>query len=163
MSKKDKSKTKPDKYRPTIVNKKARFDYHLLEKVEAGIALVGTEVKSLRQGKAILTDSYARIRDGELFLLGCNIAIYEHGNLMNHNPTRERKLLLHRREINKLESKLIQKGLTLVPVRIYFSRHLAKVELALARGKSRFDKRDKIKDRQAKRDIDQAMKRLRSR
>ena len=152
-SKKQKSDKPSSRFSPTIVNKKARFDYHLLERLEAGLVLVGTEVKSLRQGHAVLNDAYARIRDGELFLLGCNIAIYEQGNLSNHNPTRPRKLLVHRREIQKLQSKLTQKGLTLVPLRIYFTRGRAKVELALAQGKTHADKRDKLRDRQAQRDI----------
>ena len=160
MSKKKHSTDQPrQKFSPSVVNKKARFDYQLLEKLEAGIVLMGSEVKSLRQGKATLNESYARIINGELFLLGCNIATYDHANTLNHNPTRTRKLLVHRREINKLQSKLVQKGLTLVPVRIYFSQGRAKVELALARGKTHFDKREKIKEREIKRDIRQALNR----
>lgn len=162
MSKKtDKNPNSSDKYSPTIKNKKARFNFHLLEKLETGIALTGTEVKSLRQGRANLEEAYCRVNDGELFLVGCTISLYEHGNLVNHEPTRIRKLLAHRREIKKLQSKVVQKGLTLVPLRIYFTRGLAKVEIAIAQGKTHGDKRDKIKDRQVQRDIRQAMHRRR--
>ena len=148
------------KYSPTIRNKRARFDYHLLERFEAGIALVGTEVKSLRQGKANLEESFGRIVRGELYLLGCHISVYDHGNISNHEPTRSRKLLVHRREIQKIEVKLRQKGLTLVPVRIYFSRGKVKVEMALGKGKSLSDKRQKLKKEQADREVKQAMRRF---
>jgi SsrA-binding protein len=158
MSKKaKKSENAAQKYSPIISNKKARFNYHLLEKLEAGIALLGTEVKSLRQGKANLEEAFCRVRDGELYLLGCNIAPYTHGNMVNHDPLRPRKLLVHRRELLKIESKINQKGLTLIPVRIYFARGLAKVEIALAHGKSQKDKRDKIKEQEAKREVRRAM------
>ena len=162
MSKK-KSKTNPSagKFSPTITNKKARYNYHLLEKLEAGLALLGTEVKSLRQGKASLEEAYCRIRGGELYLIGCTISTYEHGNLANHEPLRPRKLLVHKRELAKIETKLAQKGLTLIPVRIYFNRGLAKVEIALAQGKTHKDKRDKLRDRQADREIRQALGRRR--
>ena len=146
-------------YSPVMVNKKARFNYELQEKLEAGIVLVGTEVKSLRAGKTNLEEAFGRIRNGELYLLGCTIPIYEHGNIMNHDPLRPRKLLVHRRELKKIESKLTQKGLTLIPLRIYFSHGLAKVELALGRGKSHGDKREKIRDREVKLDIDRALRR----
>ena len=158
MSKKSgKSENTSQKYSPTVTNKKARFNYHLLEKLEAGIALLGTEVKSLRQGHANLEEAFCRVRSGELFLLGCNIAKYEQANLDNHEPLRARKLLVHRRELVKIETKLNQKGLTLVPVRIYFTRGLAKVELALAQGKSHRDKRESIKEREATREIRRVM------
>jgi SsrA-binding protein len=146
------------KFSPTIKNKKARFNYQLLEKFEAGIVLVGTEVKSLRQGKVSLEEAYARIDGGELYLLGCAIMPYEHGNLMNHDPLRKRKLLVHRRELRKIEGKLSQKGLTLVPMRIYFTRGLAKIEIALATGKTQADKREKIKTRETNRDINRQLK-----
>jgi len=149
------------KYSPVIANKKARFNFHLLEKLEAGISLVGTEVKSLRQGQATLEESFCRVRQGQLYLLGCHIAPYEHGPIANHDPLRPRKLLVHRRELHKIETKVAQKGLTLIPVRIYFTRGLAKVEIALARGKSQKDKRDKLKEQEANRQIRQAMKRKR--
>jgi SsrA-binding protein len=159
--KKKKPAPSSGKFSPTIANKKARFNFHLLEKLEAGIALLGTEVKSLRQGKASLDEAYCRIRSGELYLIGCTISIYEHGNLANHEPGRPRKLLVHKRELAKIETKLAQKGLTLIPVRIYFNRGLAKVEIALAQGKTHQDKRDKLRDRQADREIRQAIGRRR--
>ena len=162
MSKKRKIEAESSSpYRPTITNKKARFNYHLLEKLEAGIALVGTEVKSLREGKANLEESFCQIRDGELYLIGCTIAAYTHGNLVNHNPRRPRKLLVHRRELQKLETKVAQKGLTIVPLRIYFRRGLAKVEIAIGQGKTHGDKREKIKEREAGREMRQAMERRR--
>ena len=140
-------------FRPTIVNKKAKYNFHLLERLEAGLVLVGTEVKSLRQGKASLEEAYCRIRGGELYLVGCTISQYEYGTMMNHEPGRDRKLLVHKRELKKIESKLVQKGLTMVPVRIYFSRGRAKVEVALAQGKTHGDKRSKLKEKQVRRDI----------
>jgi len=159
MNNKDKnSQTQARKFTPTIQNKKARYEYHLLEKFEAGIALVGTEVKSLRQGNANLQEAFARLRGGELFLLGCHIGTYEHGNIMNHEPLRPRKLLVHRRELKKIEIKLNQKGLTLVPLRIYFTRGLAKVEIALAKGKSHADKRQKLIKEQVTRDAQREMR-----
>ena len=160
MSKKKKtSDNTPDAMSPTIRNKKARFQFQLLEKLEAGLALTGTEVKSLRQGKASLEEAYARIINGELFLVGCTISEYDHGNMQNHVPNRTRKLLVHRREIAKLEGKLVQKGLTLVPVRIYFTRGLAKIEIALARGQTHADKRQTLKRRQMDRDVERAVRR----
>jgi len=160
MSKKKNQNRTPDTgpHTPRIVNKKARFDYHLLEKLEAGIVLLGTEVKSLRAGRASLEEAYCRLRDGELYLVGCRIAEYDYGNIMNHEPTRPRKLLVHRRELRKLENKLNQKGLTIVPLRIYFTRGLAKVEIALARGKSHADKREKIKQRDQDREMKRALR-----
>ncbi|MBN1765298.1 MAG: SsrA-binding protein SmpB [Sedimentisphaerales bacterium] len=158
MTKQKKTESDSSGSDPKIVNKKARFNYTLLEKLEAGMVLRGTEVKSLRQGRASLEEAFCRIQSGELYLFGCNIAIYEHGNIMNHEPTRKRKLLVHKRELNKIESKLAQKGLTMVPLRIYFSRGRAKIEIALASGKTHGDKREKIKDRQIKRDIGREMR-----
>lgn len=140
-------------------NRKAFHDYAIEEKLEAGIVLKGTEVKSLREGQVNLKDSYASVDRGELVLHHCHISPYSHGNIMNHDPVRPRKLLLHRKEINKLLGKTQQKGLTLVPLRIYFSpRGLAKVELALARGKKQYDRREAIKDREAGREMARAMK-----
>ena len=136
-------------------NRKARFNYTIEETVEAGLALVGTEVKACRAGKANLSDAYAAVRDGEAWLMQCHIAEYSHGNRMNHDPLRPRKLLLHRREIERLNVKVAQEGRTLVPLRLYFKHGLAKVEIAVARGKKLYDKRaDK-----AKRDADRAMQR----
>ena len=161
MSKKKKSSAKESvNVFPVIRNKKARFNFQLLEKLEAGIALRGTEVKSLRQGKASLEEAYARIRSGELYLIGCHISEYDHGNIQNHEPTRPRKLLVHRRELNKIESRLSQKGLTLVPVRIYFKHGLAKVEIMIASGKTHSDKRDKLKTQQMDRDASREIKRF---
>jgi SsrA-binding protein len=140
-------------------NRKARHEYHLLEKVEAGIVLTGTEVKSLRNGKANLEDSYAEISKGEVWLIGCDIPEYLQANRMNHVPKRPRKLLLHRREIEKLAAKSGEKGLTLVPLSIYFKKGMAKVEISVARGRKSYDKREAIKQQDAKRDIDRAMRR----
>lgn len=142
---------------PQILNKKARFEYIILDRHEAGIALMGTEVKSLRQGRASLDGAYARIDDSEVWLVGCNISPYEAGNLMNHEPMRPRKLLLHRREIRKLTTRVTERGLTLIPTKIYFSdRGLVKVELALARGKNKADKREDLKSRDQQREMARA-------
>ena len=140
-------------------NRKAFHDYFIEEKSEAGIVLQGTEVKSLREGRVNLQDSYASARDGEIFLYNCHISPYSHGNIMNHDPTRPRKLLLHKKEINKLMGKTQQQGLTLVPLRIYFStRGHAKVELGLAKGKKLYDRRESIKAREAGREVERAIK-----
>lgn len=145
--------------RVVATNRKAFHDYFIEETFEAGIALKGTEVKSLREGRANLQDSYASVDDGEIFLYHCHISPYRHGNLMNHDPLRPRKLLLHRKEINKLIGKTQQKGLTLVPLRIYFTpRGQAKVELALAKGKKQYDRRESIKAREAGREVERAIK-----
>jgi|YNPBryantNP2012_1023418.scaffolds.fasta_scaffold06961_4 SsrA-binding protein len=147
---------------PKIVNRRVRYDFDLLETVEAGIALTGSEVKSLRAGRASLDGSYGFIRNGELYLLDCNISPYPMAGYAQHKPTRERKLLLHRRQIRRWHAKVTERGLTIVPLAIYFNeRGLAKVEIALARGKSHADKRETIKRRDQQRDIDQAMRRRR--
>jgi SsrA-binding protein len=140
-------------------NRRARHEYDLKEKVEAGLVLTGTEVKSLRNGKASLDEAYAEVEGGEVWLLGCDIPEYLQANRMNHVPKRPRKLLLHRREIAKLATKTAEKGMTLVPLSIYFKKGIAKVELAVARGRKTFDKREAIKKQDAKRDIDRAMRR----
>jgi SsrA-binding protein len=140
-------------------NRRARHDFELMEKVEAGLVLTGTEVKSLRNGKASLEDAYAEVDKGEVWLLGCDIPEYVQANRMNHAPKRPRKLLLHRREIGKLETKTNQKGITLVPLSLYFKKGIAKVELCLARGRKTFDKREALKKQEAKRDMDRAMRR----
>jgi SsrA-binding protein len=137
-------------------NPKATHDYHILETWEAGIVLTGTEVKSLRNGKASIKEAYARIRRGEVFLDGMNITQYEQGNRYNHDPVRTRKLLLHRREIERLIGATEQKGLTLVPLEIYFQNGRAKVALALGRGKKQHDRREDIKKRIADREIARA-------
>jgi SsrA-binding protein len=140
-------------------NRKARHEYELLEKVEAGIVLTGTEVKSLRNGKANLEDAYAEIDRDEVWLQGCDIPEYLQANRMNHVPKRKRKLLLHRREIDKLGTKSGEKGLTLIPLSIYFKKGIAKVELSVARGRKTYDKREAIKKQDAKRDMDRAIRR----
>ena len=139
-------------------NRRARHDYQLLERVEAGLVLTGTEVKSLRAGRATLGQAYADVRDGEAWLHGADIAIYDQGNRANHDPTRPRKLLLHRREIDRLYGQVREKGLTLVPTRLYFKEGRVEVELALARGKDVRDKRRTLVDRDAKRQIERALK-----
>lgn len=139
-------------------NRKAYHDYHIDEAVESGIALLGTEVKSLREGKANLKDSYVIIKGGEVFLLNCHISPYSHGNIMNHDPLRTRKLLLHKKEISRLSGKVIAKGYTLIPLKLYFKDSFAKVEIGLAKGKKLFEKRDTIKEREARREIERAMK-----
>jgi len=139
-------------------NRRARYDYELLDRFEAGIVLTGTEVKSLREARVTLAQSYADIRGGEVWLVGADIAEYGHGNIANHEPGRDRKLLLKRSEIESLVAKVREKGQTLVPTRLYFKDGRVKVELALARGKERGDKRRALVERDAKRDIDRALK-----
>lgn len=139
-------------------NRKARHDYYILETYEVGMVLTGTEVKSLRAGKANLKDSYARVDNSELMLHNLHISPYEQGNRFNHEPLRTRKLLMHRYEINKLIGKTKEKGLTLVPLKIYFSKGKAKLELGLASGKHTYDKRDALAERDAKRDLDRTMR-----
>src|SRR5438093_6605134 len=141
-----------------VDNRRARHDYHLLERVEAGLVLTGTEVKSLREGRASLQQAYADVRDGEAWLVGAHISVYEQGNLSNHDPDRDRKLLLHKKELASLAGKVIQRGLTLVPTKLYFKDGRAKVELALARGKEVRDKRRDLAKREADRDMQRALK-----
>jgi SsrA-binding protein len=140
-------------------NRKARHDYAILDTYEAGLALTGTEVKSLRDGKASLQEAYARMEGDEIFLVGMHIPEYRHGNRANHDPTRPRKLLLHRKEIERLRGMLLQKGLTVVPLRLYWKAGRAKVELGLARGKRDYDRREDVAKREAKREIARAMAR----
>jgi SsrA-binding protein len=142
-----------DKQKTVAENRRARFDYHIDEKLEAGLALQGTEVKALRAGEATIAESYAEVKDGQVWLINSNIPEYSHGNRLNHEPRRPRKLLLHEREINKLMGAVERKGMTLVPLSIYFnSTGRAKVELALAKGKQAHDKRATVKERDWKRD-----------
>ena len=141
--------------RIAISNRKARHDYTILDSMETGIALKGSEVKSLRLGNANLQDSYAHIDRGEVWLFGMHISPYTQANIMNHDPRRERKLLLHKKEIRKLIGKTSEKGLTLIPLKVYFKNGRAKVELALCRGKKSYDKREAI----AKRDVEREMRR----
>ncbi|MHC4713286.1 MAG: SsrA-binding protein SmpB [Planctomycetota bacterium] len=142
-----------------IRNRKARFNYEIFETVEAGIELKGTEVKSVRAGKVSLADAFARIRDGEMFLFGAEISPYEKAGYARHDPARPRKLLLHSREIARLSGKVSQKGLTLVPLKMYFRRGWAKVEIALARGRQKYDKREAIKRRETQREIKRSVSR----
>ena len=144
-------------------NRRALHDYEVSDAVECGIVLVGTEVKSLRDGHANLEDAYARIDDGEVWLIGAEIPEYLYGNRLNHKPKRARKLLLHKREIAKFAGKADEKGLTLVPLRMYFKDGKAKVELAVGKGKQSHDKRESMKKADAKRDIDRALASRRSR
>ena len=148
-----------DKLKTVAENRRARFDYHIEEKFEAGLALQGTEVKALRAGQATIAESYAEVKDGEVWLINANLPEYSHGNRQNHEPKRPRKLLLNAREINKLFGAVERKGMTLVPLSIYFNRTgRAKVELALAKGKQAHDKRASIKERDWKRDKARVMR-----
>lgn len=139
--------------RIAISNRRARFEYEILDSFEAGIVLVGSEVKSLRQGKANLQDSYAVIKNGEVWLLNMHISPYEQANQFNHDPVRTRKLLLNKSEIAKLNGKTNEKGLTLVPLKLYFKKGNAKVELGIAKGKKLHDKRESIKERDVEREM----------
>ena len=139
-------------------NRRARHEYHILERVEAGLVLTGTEVKSLRAGKVALRDAYAVERGGELWLVSATIEPYLQGNRANHEPTRDRKLLLHRGELDKLAARMAEKGLTLIPLRLYFKAGRVKAEIGLAKGKDGADKRQATADRDAKRDIDRELK-----
>ncbi|HZQ65079.1 MAG TPA: SsrA-binding protein SmpB [Gaiellaceae bacterium] len=142
-------------------NRRARHDYELLERFEAGLVLTGTEVKSLRAGRVSLGQAFAEVRDGEVWLVGADIAAYEQGNIANHEPGRDRKLLLRRREIDSLYGKARERGLTLVPTRMYWKDGRAKVEVALARGKQTIDKRRDIARREAERSMQRALRRRR--
>ncbi len=139
-------------------NRKARHDYHIHETYEAGIALTGTEVKSLRAGRANLKDSYAHVENGELMISQMHISPYDQGNIFNHEPMRKRKLLMHKREILKLFGQTREKGYSLVPLKLYFTRGKAKVQIALASGKKNYDKRQDIAARDAKRDMERALR-----
>ena len=141
-----------------ILNRKARYDYEILEKYEAGIVLTGTEIKSIRKGNANLKDSYAVIKNGEVFLLNMYVSEYKEGNIFNHEETRTRKLLLNKNEIKKINDNITIKGLTLVPVKLYFVNGKLKVELAVARGKHTYDKKETIKQRDIDRDMKKSMK-----
>ena len=144
--------------KPIAENRKARHDYHLVERHEAGLELTGTEVKSLRDGNAHLQRAYAELRDGQIWLVGAHIAPYEQGTYANHEPDRDRRLLLHRREIDSLGGKVRERGFTLVPTRLYWKNGRAKVEIALARGKEAHDKRRDIAKRDAQREVERELK-----
>ena len=141
-----------------IQNRKAKFDYDIIETIETGIVLTGTEIKSLRTGKANLKDSYAIVRNGEVFLVNMHISEYVHGNIFNLNETRSRKLLLHKKEILKLNDKVRLEGFTLVPLKVYIKGNYAKVLLGVGKGKKLYDKREAMKERDMKRELDKAMK-----
>ncbi|MBD3233229.1 MAG: SsrA-binding protein SmpB [candidate division Zixibacteria bacterium] len=149
---------KDENVKVLATNRKARHEYHILEKYEAGLVLTGTEVKSLRQGKVSLADSYGAVKNGEVFLKGMHIAAYSQGNRENHEPTRERKLLLNKREIRKLFIKSEERGFTIIPLKVYFKGSYAKVELAVAKGKHLYDRREDIKKRDAERETRRAKK-----
>ena len=155
------SKPRSDGTKVIAENRKARHDFELLERLEAGVQLSGTEVKALREGKAQITQAYADIRDGEAWLVGASISEYGHGNVANHRPERDRKLLLHRSEIDDLRRSVMEKGLTIVPLRLYFKDGRVKLEIALARGRDRVDKRHAIADRDARRQMERAVGRRR--
>ncbi len=149
---------KEKKTTPTIQNRKARHDFNVEETYEAGLVLKGTEVKSLRQGKASFTDSFAYLQDGEVWLRELYIKPYEHGSYYNHDPRRPRKLLLHKKEIRALDKAIQQKGYTIVPLKLYFKNGNAKVLIGVAKGKKQFDKRDSIKEKDVKRQIERNVK-----
>lgn len=160
-SKKPSNDKQADTIEVVCRNRKATHDYEILDRLECGIVLVGTEVKSLREGHCTLDEAYAKIEDGELFLVGCEIPEYLFGNRLNHKPKRQRKLLLHRSELNRFAGKATQKGMTLIPLQVYFKNGRAKVEIAVARGKQQFDKRQSLKKAEAKRTIAREMARRR--
>ena len=163
MAKNVKKKTAADKEhdneRVIAQNRKARHEYEVLDSIECGIVLVGSEVKSLRRGTLSLDEAYGRIKEGEVWLVGCDIAEYVEANQFNHNPRRPRKLLLHRREIKKFAGKAYEKGLTLVPLKMYFKEGRAKVLLGICRGKKLYDKREALKKADVKRDLERAVRR----
>ena len=148
-----------DRIKLVCRNRKAYFEYHIDDLYEAGLVLQGTEVKSLRLGKANIQDAFARFRDGEIFLLNAHISPYPHAAGENHEPTRPRKLLLHRREMKRLLGKLTERGYTLIPLKLYFKNEHAKIELGLAKGKKKFDKRETIRRREEQRELERARKR----
>jgi SsrA-binding protein len=145
-----------DELKPIAINRRARHEYAILEILEAGLVLRGTEVKSLRAGQVTFKDSYATIRNNEAWLRGCHISPYSHGTDANHEPERDRKLLLHQREIARLTGKVAERGLTIVPLRLYFKKGRAKLELGLARGKKLHDKRSSLREREVQREMDRA-------
>ncbi len=154
--------TKETNQKTVTVNRRARREYFIDESFEAGMVLLGSEVKSLRDGRANLADSYARVDKGQVFLVNSHISPYPAANVFNHEPTRPRKLLLHKREISRLTGKVKERGLTLVPLKLYFKDGRAKVELGLARGKKLYDKRATVKEKMVRREMERSMKSRRS-
>jgi SsrA-binding protein len=161
-AKKESKPKTPDKPKPAVKvvadNRRARHEYEIISTIETGIELSGTEVKSMRAGKANLQDAFARIEDGQLWLYNCHISPYEFGNRFNHDPVRKRRLLAHSNEIMRLNQQMKEKGLTLIPLKLYFKRNWVKVDLALARGKHLYDKRESITKRDSKRQLDRLVK-----
>jgi SsrA-binding protein len=143
-----------------VTNRKARHEYEIIDRIEAGLVLVGSEVKSLRAGRANLGDSYARVIKGEIWIIGMHISPYKEATFQNHDPRRERKILLHRNEIKKLTRRVEEKGFTLIPLRLYFKNNIAKLELGLARGKRQYDKKVTIAQRDAKREMEKEQKKF---
>jgi SsrA-binding protein len=152
---------KPEEYRSVARNKKARHAFEVLEELECGVSLVGTEVKSLRAGECSIQEAYARIQGGELWLVGATIPEYRHGNSMNHEPGRSRKLLAHRREIEKWSKRVRERGMTIVPLEVYFQGSRVKVKVGLCRGKKLHDKRDTQRERDDRRQMERALRRRR--
>lgn len=148
----------PGKDKPLAQNRKARHDYEIIETYEAGLVLKGTEIKSIRKGKMNIQDVYVSIHQGEAWLKNAHISEYDHGNIFNHDPLRDRKLLLHKAEIIKMSQQVKLMGMTLIPLKVYLVRGRAKLLFGLARGKNKYDKRHALKEQQAKRDIDRALK-----
>jgi SsrA-binding protein len=143
-----------------VTNRKARYEYEIIDRIEAGLVLVGSEVKSLRAGRANLGDSYAKVTKGEIWIIGMHISPYKEATFQNHDPLRERKILLHRNEIKKLARRVEEKGFTLIPLRLYFKNNIAKLELGLARGKRQYDKKVTIAQRDAKREMEKEQKKF---
>jgi len=150
--------TNKDEVKNVAVNRKARHDYSILDTYEAGLVLKGTEVKSLREGKVSLREGFAQFDNNELYIIDMHISPYVFGNIFNVDPKRKRKLLMHHREMNRIKAQVEEKGLTLIPLRIYFKRGHAKIELALAKGKKLYDKRHSLAEKDAKRDVDRELK-----
>jgi SsrA-binding protein len=151
----------PDTRRSIATNRRARHEYQVLDEIECGLVLTGTEVKSLRAGRASIAEAFGLVKKGELFLMGATIPEYAHGNVFNHKPDRPRKLLLHKRELARWERAVREKGITVVPLELYFQAHLVKVRMALVQGKKLYDKRETQKKRDAQRDIERATARRR--
>jgi SsrA-binding protein len=154
-----KAQAKSSDVRPIAQNRKARFEFEILDELECGIVLGGTEVKSLRQGQCSLQEAYAHLRSGELYLIGAHIPEYAHGNVHNHEPVRDRKLLVHRRELRAWEKRVKERGVTMIPLAIYFRGSLVKVQLGLGKGKKLYDKRASEREKSDRREIDRALSR----
>jgi SsrA-binding protein len=150
-----------DNKKVITTNRKARHDYEIIDTIETGIVLFGTEVKAAREGRINLSDAYARIKDNELWLIGMHISPYSKSDMENHDPLRDRKLLVHHLQLKRLNRQVEEKGVTLIPLKIYFNRHLVKVELGLVRGKRKYDKRASIAERDQKRDLNRLQKSIR--